>query len=73
MESKSIIRKKRIDERFVMRQVSSLRKGYGVRLLYSRLFLDILDVVLATGFERYKIEITIQEGVMDISPIILKE
>jgi hypothetical protein len=30
-------------------------------------------VVLATGFERYKIEITIQEGVMDISPIILKE
>ena len=73
MESKSIIRKKRIDERFVMRQVSSLRKGYGVRLLYSRLFLDILDAVLATGFERYKIEITIQEGVMDISPIILKE
>lgn len=56
-----------------MRQVSSLRKGYGVRLLYNRLFLDILDVVLATGFERYKIEITIQEGVMDISPIILKE
>jgi len=73
MESKSIIRKKRIDERFVMRQVSSLRKGYGVRLLYNRLFLDILDVVLATGFERYKIEITIQEGVMDISPITLKE
>jgi hypothetical protein len=56
-----------------MRQVSSLRKGYGVRLLYNRLFLDILDAVLATGFERYKIEITIQEGVMDISPIILKE
>jgi len=73
MESKSIIRKKRIDERFVMRQVSSLRKGYGVRLLYNRLFLDILAVVLATGFERYKIEITIQEGVMDISPITLKE
>ena len=68
MENKNTMQENLIDEDFVRVQIKTLQKGMGVRFPYSRVFLDLFEIILAQEFHSYQIKITILDGVMSIRP-----